>query len=177
MLSFSGVSFVLFCFFTVCVLFSFLFLPCFCFFGDVAFSEYFCTVSVFSLYWEDVVRFFLTDGVFLPCDHVLDFSDLLLSIQPLRLTYSFSRVPYTQYGFLCRAACFWSCSCSRKKKNLTKGGFYGNKILYKNLKFFDKIFVRGRFRNALCGEKIFLMGKCFKRKIRAHLDLLSIPRL
>ena len=25
------------------------------------------------------------------------------------------RVPYTQYGFLSRAACFWSCSCSQKR--------------------------------------------------------------
>ena len=43
-----------------------------------------------------------------------------------------------------------------------KGGSYGNKILYKNVEFFDKIFVvRRRFRNALYGEKILLMGKCF----------------
>ena len=46
-----------------------------------------------------------------------------------------------------------------------KGGSYGNKILYKNLKFFDKIFVRKscrrRFRNAPYGEKILLMGKCY----------------
>ena len=37
-------------------------------------------------------------------------------------------------------------------------GFYGDEILYKNLNFFDKIFVptfcRRRFRNSLCGEKI-----------------------
>ena len=46
----------------------------FFFFGDVAFSEYFfCTIAVFSLYGECAVRFFLPDGVFLPCDHVLDF--------------------------------------------------------------------------------------------------------
>ena len=41
-----------------------------------------------------------------------------------------------------------------------KGGSYGNKILYKNLKFFDKIFVqkscRRRFRNTPYGEKILL---------------------
>ena len=46
-----------------------------------------------------------------------------------------------------------------------KGGSYGNKILYKNLKFFDKIFVRKscrrRFRNAPYGEKILLMGKSY----------------
>ena len=79
MLSFSGVTFVLFRFrlyafveaaalrsivlryayaptttrsylTTVCVLFSFLFLPFFRFFGDVAFPEYFCTTTAFSLY-------------------------------------------------------------------------------------------------------------------------------
>ena len=51
------------------------------------------------------------------------------------------------------------------------------KILYKNLEFFDKIFVRifcrRRFRNSLYEEKILLIGKCFKRKIWTHLDLLS----
>ena len=25
------------------------------------------------------------------------------------------RVPYTQYGFLSRVACFWSCSCLQKR--------------------------------------------------------------
>ena len=44
-------------------------------------------------------------------------------------------------------------------------GFYGDKILYKNLNFFDTIFVptffRRRFRNALYGEKILSMGKCY----------------
>ena len=43
--------------------------------------------------------------------------------------------------------------------------FIGDKILYKNLKYFDKIFVptfsRRRFRNALYGEKILSMGKCY----------------
>ena len=42
-------------------------------FGDVVFSEYFCTISAFSLYGEYVVRTFLPNGVFLPCDHGLDF--------------------------------------------------------------------------------------------------------
>ena len=37
--------------------------------GDVAFSEYFFCVVVFSLYGEYVVRSFLPDGVFLPRDH------------------------------------------------------------------------------------------------------------
>ena len=49
----------------------------FCFFGVVAFFEYFRTNAVFSLYGEYVVptlvRFFLPDGVFLSCDHRLDF--------------------------------------------------------------------------------------------------------
>ena len=44
------------------------------FFGDVAFSEYFCTITVFSLYGEYVVRCPLPDdGVFLPSDHGPDF--------------------------------------------------------------------------------------------------------
>ena len=43
----------------VCLFFSF------CSFGDVAFSEYFfCTIAIFSLYGEYVVRSFLPDGVF-----------------------------------------------------------------------------------------------------------------
>ena len=35
-------------------------------------------------------------------------------------------VPYTQYGFLSRVACFWSCSCLQKKmlKFFTKGGIH-----------------------------------------------------
>ena len=41
---------------------------------------------------------------------------------------------------------------------LLEGGSYGNKILYKNLKFFDKIFVRNscrrRFRNAPMGKNL-----------------------
>ena len=61
---------------TVCVLFfvyiiSFFFV---CFFEGVVFSEYFCTMAVFSLYGEYVVRFPpLLDGVFLLCDRGLDF--------------------------------------------------------------------------------------------------------
>ena len=98
-MSFSGVTFVLFCF--VFHLYAFFaeaaalrsivlryavapiatpvsfFLFSFCLFGDVAFSEYFfCTISAFSLYGEYVVRSFLPDGhrgVFLPSDHGLDF--------------------------------------------------------------------------------------------------------
>ena len=37
------------------------------------FPSIFCTIAVFSLYGEYVVRSFLPDGVFLPCDHGLDF--------------------------------------------------------------------------------------------------------
>ena len=51
----------------------FCFFVLFCFFGNVAFSEYFCTIAVFSLYGEYVVRSFFPNGVFLPCDHGLDF--------------------------------------------------------------------------------------------------------
>ena len=58
MSSFSGVTFILFCFVTtVCVLFRFLFHHIFLFFGHVAFSEYFCTITVFYLYGVCVVRF------------------------------------------------------------------------------------------------------------------------
>ena len=52
---------------TVYVLFRFYF------FQDVAFSEYFCAITVISLYGEYAVRFSLPDGVFLSCDHRLDF--------------------------------------------------------------------------------------------------------
>ena len=34
---------------------------------------FFCTIAVFSLCGEYVVRSFLPNGVFLPCDHGLDF--------------------------------------------------------------------------------------------------------
>ena len=44
-------------------------------------------------------------------------------------------------------------------------GFDGYKILYKSLEFFDNIFVptfcRRRYRDALYGENILSMGKCF----------------
>ena len=43
------------------------------FFWRCCFSEYFCIIAVFSLYGEYVVRSFLPNGVFLPCDHGLDF--------------------------------------------------------------------------------------------------------
>ena len=96
-LSFSGITFVLFCFLfvfllslksppfvqsffvrrcvcapiatrsyltTVCALFCFSFFGfSSCLFGDVAFSEYFCTIAVSSWYGEYFVRFFLPDCV------------------------------------------------------------------------------------------------------------------
>ena len=37
------------------------------------FPNVFCTTAVFSLHGEYVVRFFLPVGLFLPCDHGLDF--------------------------------------------------------------------------------------------------------
>ena len=71
---FSGVMFVLLCFVTTVLSpFSFLYLPFFCFFGYVAFSEYFLYHYRVLLYGAYVVCFFLPDGVFLPCDHGLDF--------------------------------------------------------------------------------------------------------
>ena len=43
--------------------------------GNVAFSEYFLYCFRFLFVWtiEYTVRFFLPNGVFLPCDHGLDF--------------------------------------------------------------------------------------------------------
>ena len=37
------------------------------------FPSTFCTIAVFSLYGEYAVRSFLPNGVFLPCDHGLDY--------------------------------------------------------------------------------------------------------
>ena len=57
----------------------FLFLPSSFCLGDAAFSEYFFgTITVLSLYGEYVQRFPITDGVFLSCDHGLDFYISLL---------------------------------------------------------------------------------------------------
>ena len=97
MASFSGVTFVLLCFVFVFMLSlnprpfvqSFLvrrrpdshtcfFLFSFSLFGDVASSYFFCAIAVFSLYGEYVVRFPIPDGVFLPCDHGLDFRHQLI---------------------------------------------------------------------------------------------------
>ena len=50
----------------------------FCFFPLVylemsLFPSIFCTISAYSLFGEYVVRVFLPNGAFLPCDHGLDF--------------------------------------------------------------------------------------------------------
>ena len=42
------------------------------------FPSIFCTIAAFSLYREYVVRFSLPGGVFLPCDHGLDFLHQLM---------------------------------------------------------------------------------------------------
>ena len=93
MTSFSGVTFVLFCFVfrpyafveaatlgSIVLRYAgvpiatrvsfFFFLSFYGSFGDVAFSEYF--FPAFSFYGEYVVRSSLPDGVFLSCDHGLD---------------------------------------------------------------------------------------------------------
>ena len=50
------------------------FTPCDFFIAmQVLFTSFFCTITVFSLY-RGRRTFFLPDGVFLPCDHGLDFS-------------------------------------------------------------------------------------------------------
>ena len=63
----------------------------FCLLGDVAFSEYFfCTIffgtnSAFSLNGEYVIPgsiLSFPNGVFLPCDHGLDFSGLFTVSEP-----------------------------------------------------------------------------------------------
>ena len=66
MSSFSGVTFVLFCF-------VFVFMLSFVYLEMSLFPSIFCTIAVFFLYGEYVVRFFLPDDDFLPCDHGLDF--------------------------------------------------------------------------------------------------------
>ena len=46
----------------------------------------------------------------------------------------------------------WRVQTFLGKKNTSKGGSYGNKILYENLKFFDKIAVED-FVTLLMGKK------------------------
>ena len=57
----------------VCALFSFCLFLFFVFFYSLEMSFFPSSVNVISLYGEYVVRFFLPDGVFLSCDHGLDF--------------------------------------------------------------------------------------------------------
>ena len=54
---------------------SFFFFFSFCLFGDVAILEYFLYHFRFRFVWtiDYVVRSFLSNGAFLPCDHGLDF--------------------------------------------------------------------------------------------------------
>ena len=106
MLSFSGVTFVLFCFVsvfllslkprpfvqsffvlryacaptatrsyltTVCVLFVVVVVVVFVSLDMSLFPSIFVPLPFFSLYGEYAVRFPLPNGVFLPCDHWLDF--------------------------------------------------------------------------------------------------------
>ena len=101
MTSFSGVAFVLFC----CVFrlhafvkaaalrsivlryasaaidtrASFLFFLLFSLEMVSLFSGIFCTITVFSLYGEYVVHSPLAGGVFLPCDHGLDYLHQLIT--------------------------------------------------------------------------------------------------
>ena len=49
----------------------------------------FCTIDVLSLYGRYVIRFFLPDGVFLPCGHGLD-----LLHQPIREFNQFNQNQY-----------------------------------------------------------------------------------
>ena len=50
------------------------FIFCFTVYSEMSFfPSIFCTIAAFSLCEEYVVRPFLPNGVFLPCDHGLDF--------------------------------------------------------------------------------------------------------
>ena len=69
---------------TVSVLF-FFFLPFFSLGIYVAFSEYFCTITVFSLCREHVVRFSLSNGVFPPCEKMAGYlTPAYVRIQSIR---------------------------------------------------------------------------------------------
>ena len=54
---------------------------CVCVLEMSLFPSIFCTISAFSLYGEYVVRSFLPNGVFLPCDHGLDFLHQLIYVR------------------------------------------------------------------------------------------------
>ena len=53
--------------------FIFRFILFLCSLGDVAFSEFFVPLPFSLCIGEYIVRFFLPDGVFLPCNYGLDF--------------------------------------------------------------------------------------------------------
>ena len=53
-----------------------------------------CTIAVFHSYGEYVVRFFLPEGIFLPCDHRLDFDISLLYVR----IQSIKSIPLTAEG-------------------------------------------------------------------------------
>ena len=79
MLSFSGVTFVLFCFVnTACVLFPFYSFLFFVPLGMLVFASVFCTVTVFSQYRKVRRTFSLPAGVFVHFDHGLDFGQQLM---------------------------------------------------------------------------------------------------
>ena len=61
------------------------------------FPSIFCTISALSLYGEYVVRSFLPNGVFLPCDHGLDFftSAYYVRIQSIKIMVIFSPILFT----------------------------------------------------------------------------------
>ena len=50
----------------------------FVYFETSLFPSIFCTIAVFSLHGEYVVRAFLPDGVFLPCEYGLDLLQQLM---------------------------------------------------------------------------------------------------
>ena len=58
------------------------------------FPGIFCTIAVFSLNGEYVVRYFLPNGVFLPCDHELDFLHQLM----LKFNQSINQSKYDSFA-------------------------------------------------------------------------------
>ena len=60
----------------------------FSFFADVTFSKYFCTVTVFSLSGEYVVRFRLLDGVFVRLDPGLGGHQLMRKLSEIQKIHS-----------------------------------------------------------------------------------------
>ena len=77
----------------------------FCFFGDVAFSEYFCTITIFSLYGEYVVL----NSTFFPSGWC--FSTLRpLGLHSFCFLFFFLRLIYESQAFhrqLCSGICYF----------------------------------------------------------------------